>query len=208
MSNVGNAKIHLFCFTWALKRLFTRSRSIFERRCRHYGDSCLRNVYNNAGRSAPAGSRCLPSPIPVPEELATLHPMCLCISTFFPMPVLLPHQSWGGVGWGSAWPGQVRVGTLGAPIHFQRTLSETIDLGMQRVSGSSVPGTNGPSMGWVSPLGWGGCASPVSWPGKLQAEKAGLPNSSPLSALLRWKQQLKTTAIERLFCPKRQEVGG
>lgn len=35
------------------------------------------------------------------------------------------------------------------------------------------------AIGGMSPLGWVGCAPPVSWPGKLQAEKAeGLPNSS------------------------------
>lgn len=42
----GGRQIHLFSFTWAVKRLFTHSRSISERRRRHYGDSCLRNAHS------------------------------------------------------------------------------------------------------------------------------------------------------------------
>ena len=91
---------------------------------------------------------------PAPHVLVHLHftphLFALCL-----MPVLLPHWSWGGVGWGSARPGQVRVGTLGAPIHFQWSLSQTMCLGVQHTSGSSVLGTNGPSVGWVLWAGWG-----------------------------------------------------
>lgn len=65
------------------------------------------------------------------------------------------------------------------------------------------------AIGGTGPLGWMRCTPPVSWPGKLQAEKAERsPNSSPLAAFLRWKQQLEATNIERDFCPKRQEEGG
>lgn len=74
----GDCWIHLFCFTWALKCLLTHSRSIFERRCRHYGDSCLRNGCTNAERRVPTGSWCFVSLStgtghPVPHLLVDHH---------------------------------------------------------------------------------------------------------------------------------------
>lgn len=89
-----------------------------------------------------------------PASHVLVHLHSFPTSAFCPMPVFLPHWSWGGVGWGSALQGQVKVGTLDAPIHFQWSLSQMMGLGAQHVSGNSVLGMMG--HWWDGSLGLGG----------------------------------------------------
>lgn len=109
---------------------------------------------------------------------ALLHLACRPhLVTLCPVPVLLPRWLWGDGGGA----GQGRVRTLGAPIRFQWSLLQGMALGGWAACQWELCAGHERAAGGMGPLGWVGCAPPVSG----QAEKAeGSPKSSALPEFL------------------------
>lgn len=140
--------------------------------------------------STGAGHHCTPCPHAL---LLSYPPLCS---------LLHAPQELGWCGLGLSLTGQVKVGDVGCSRLLPAECLTDDGSGGTTRQWELCAGHKW-AIGGMGPLGWVGRAPPVSWPGKLQAEKAaGSPNSSPLPALLRWKQQLETTNIERDFCLK------
>jgi len=133
-------------------------------------------------------------PYPRPQELAPLHPMSSS-HTSTSLPTSLRHAcaltppglGWCGLGLSPPRAGEGRESGCSHP--FPAELIADDASGGAAHQWELCVGHKW-AVGGMGPLGWVGCVPPVSWPGKLQADKAeGSPNCSPLPAFLRWKQQ-------------------